>query len=111
MPLPWVRAGTHTFHAFAQDSIEDYVGLSREEYEELKDRRADAIIDRLEAAVFPGLRSCITFREVPPLPLPTPQRLSRPGPLLTAAACCERAVCPDCRVLCRWGAHGRTRSS
>eukprot|EP00892_Ulva_mutabilis_P008902 jgi/Ulvmu1/6384/UM003_0012.1 len=56
--------GTHTFHAFAQDSIEDYVGLSREEYEALKESRADAIIDRLEAAVFPGLRKSITFREV-----------------------------------------------
>ena len=54
----------HTFHAFSPDSIEDYEGLYGKEYEAAKERRADAIIDRLERACFPGLRDAIEFREV-----------------------------------------------
>lgn len=54
----------HTFHAFSPDTIEGYEGMSAEEYQTLKERRADAIIDRLERACFPGLRDAIEFREV-----------------------------------------------
>jgi hypothetical protein len=56
----------HTFHAFSPDTIEDYEGLSAQEYDALKERRADAIIDRLERACFPGLRDAIVFREARP---------------------------------------------
>jgi hypothetical protein len=57
-------AGMHTFHAFSPDTIKDYEGLGSQEYNSLKERRADAIIDRLERACFPGLRDAIEFREV-----------------------------------------------
>jgi hypothetical protein len=54
----------HTFHAFAPEVIDEYDGLSGAEYRERKEARADAIIDRLEKAAFPGLRDAIVFREV-----------------------------------------------
>jgi phytoene dehydrogenase-like protein len=56
--------GFHTFHAFAPEYIDDYKGLTGKEYTTLKEKRADEIIDRLAAAVFPGLRDAIVFREV-----------------------------------------------
>ena len=56
--------GFHTFHAFAPEYIDQYKGLSGKEYTDLKEKHADEIIDRLEAAVFPGLRESIVFREV-----------------------------------------------
>jgi prolycopene isomerase len=56
--------GHHTFHAFAPEYIDDYRGLSGEAYRTLKEKHADEIIDRLEAAAFPGLRDAIVFREV-----------------------------------------------
>lgn len=56
--------GHHTFHAFAPEYIDEYKGLSRDDYAALKEKHADEIIDRLEAAAFPGLRKAITFREV-----------------------------------------------
>lgn len=65
-----MHAGMHTFHAFSPDTIEDYEGLGQKEYNALKERRADAIIDRLERACFPGLRNAITFREVCPAEIP-----------------------------------------
>lgn len=57
-------AGTHTFHAFAPDWIEGYKGLGGAEYQAAKEAAADEIIDRLEAACFPGLRNAIVLREV-----------------------------------------------
>ena len=56
--------GYHTFHAFAPEFIEEYRGVKGAEYRQLKERRADEIVERLEKAVFPGLRDAIVFREV-----------------------------------------------
>jgi prolycopene isomerase len=56
--------GHHTFHAFAPEFIVEYQGLSAKEYQALKEKHADEIIDHLEAAAFPGLRDAIVFREV-----------------------------------------------
>ena len=63
--------GCHTFHAFAPEFVSEYAGLSRKEYKERKEAHADEIIDRLEAAAFPGLRDAIVFREVRPVPPPS----------------------------------------
>jgi prolycopene isomerase len=56
--------GFHTFHTFAPEYMDDYKGLTGKQYTALKEARADDIIDRLEAAAFPGLRDAIVFREV-----------------------------------------------
>lgn len=56
--------GFHTFHAFAPEYMSEYAGLTGAAYIAKKEEHADEIIDRLEAAVFPGLRAAIVFREV-----------------------------------------------
>ncbi|WCJ34141.1 Prolycopene isomerase chloroplastic [Euphorbia peplus] len=56
--------GRHILHIFTTSSIEDWEGLSPEEYEAKKEMVAEEIINRLENKLFPGLRSSITFMEV-----------------------------------------------
>ncbi|KAL6785413.1 CRTISO1 [Auxenochlorella protothecoides x Auxenochlorella symbiontica] len=55
--------GTHLFHAFAPDWVADWTGLEPKAYEAKKERTADAIFKRLEAA-FPGLAEATVYREV-----------------------------------------------
>lgn len=55
--------GTHVFHAFTPDWIDNWSGLERTEYERKKEEVADAIVARLER-VFPGLKEAIILREV-----------------------------------------------
>ncbi|KAG2451912.1 hypothetical protein HYH02_003687 [Chlamydomonas schloesseri] len=55
--------GNHIVHAFVPDWIEDWQGLSVEEYEAKKEAVADDICRRLDA-ILPGLSQNITFREV-----------------------------------------------
>ncbi|XP_011047132.1 PREDICTED: prolycopene isomerase, chloroplastic-like [Populus euphratica] len=56
--------GRHILHIFTTSSIEDWEGLSTEDYEAKKKVVANEIISRLEKKLFPGLRSSITFMEV-----------------------------------------------
>ncbi|PNT32629.1 hypothetical protein POPTR_006G199600v4 [Populus trichocarpa] len=56
--------GRHILHIFTTSSIEDWEGLSTEDYEAKKKVVAYEIISRLEKKLFPGLRSSITFMEV-----------------------------------------------
>ncbi|KAJ6914499.1 prolycopene isomerase [Populus alba x Populus x berolinensis] len=56
--------GCHLLHIFTTSSIEDWEGLSTEDYEAKKKVVAYEIISRLEKKLFPGLRSSITFMEV-----------------------------------------------
>ncbi|KAF7804203.1 Prolycopene isomerase, chloroplastic [Senna tora] len=56
--------GRHILHIFTTSSIEDWEGISTEEYEAKKQLVADKIISRLENKLFPGLRSSIDFMEV-----------------------------------------------
>lgn len=55
--------GTHVFHAFTPDWIDNWSGLERPEYERKKEEVADAIVARLEK-VFPGLKEAVILREV-----------------------------------------------
>eukprot|EP00898_Chlorokybus_atmophyticus_P001095 jgi/Chlat1/1987/Chrsp158S02312 len=57
-------AGQHVFHAFTPAWIDDFAGLGVAEYNEKKERIADQIIARLEAACFPGLAAATVYREV-----------------------------------------------
>ena len=57
-------AGTHIFHAFTPDWIDAWEGLGPTEYAAQKEAAADAVLARLEAAAFPGLRGAIRFKEV-----------------------------------------------
>ncbi|XP_020233134.1 prolycopene isomerase, chloroplastic isoform X2 [Cajanus cajan] len=56
--------GRHILHIFTTSSMEDWEGLTREEYEAKKQLVADEITSRLENKLFPGLRSSIDFMEV-----------------------------------------------
>ncbi|OIV90431.1 hypothetical protein TanjilG_01909 [Lupinus angustifolius] len=56
--------GRHILHIFTTSSIEDWEGLSREDYEAKKQLVADEITSRLEKKLFPGLRAAIDFIEV-----------------------------------------------
>ncbi|KAG2485310.1 hypothetical protein HYH03_015984 [Edaphochlamys debaryana] len=56
--------GRHIVHAFTPDWIENYQGLSTEEYEAKKQAAADDLCRRLEEVLIPGLREAITYREV-----------------------------------------------
>ena len=57
-------AGTHIFHEFTPDWIDAWEGLGPTEYAAQKEAVADAVLARLEAAAFPGLRGAIRFKEV-----------------------------------------------
>ncbi|XP_057424941.1 prolycopene isomerase, chloroplastic isoform X1 [Lotus japonicus] len=56
--------GHHILHIFTTSSMDDWKGLSVEEYEAKKQLVADEIISRLEKKLFPGLRSSIDFIEI-----------------------------------------------
>ncbi|KAL9235951.1 hypothetical protein vseg_010669 [Gypsophila vaccaria] len=56
--------GQHILHIFTTSSIGDWQGLSPSDYNRKKELIADKIISRLEAKLFPGLKSSITFKEV-----------------------------------------------
>ncbi|KAK6942502.1 LOW QUALITY PROTEIN: hypothetical protein RJ641_027879, partial [Dillenia turbinata] len=54
----------HILHIFKTSSIEDWQGLSIQDYEVKKELVADEIISRLENKLFPGLNSSIAFTVV-----------------------------------------------
>ena len=56
--------GSHVFHAFTPDWVDAWTSLGAEEYEREKERVADEVVARLEAAAFPRLRESIISREV-----------------------------------------------
>ena len=56
--------GSHVFHAFTPDWVDAWTKLTPEEYELEKERVADEIVARLEAAAFPLLSKSIISREV-----------------------------------------------
>lgn len=55
--------GYHIIHVFTPDWIENWQGLSTQEYEEKKEEEAGKILDRLEA-FFPGLSAGLDYMEV-----------------------------------------------
>lgn len=55
--------GHHIIHAFTPSWIEDWQGLSPQEYQEKKELAAAKIIDRLEA-IFPGISAALDYQEV-----------------------------------------------
>ncbi|EIE25844.1 carotenoid isomerase [Coccomyxa subellipsoidea C-169] len=54
--------GTHIVHIFSPDWIDNYRGLSPEEYERKKEAVADALVARVEAHLM-GLAAATVFRE------------------------------------------------
>ncbi|GBG88595.1 hypothetical protein CBR_g48125 [Chara braunii] len=54
----------HVFHIFTQSYIDDWQGLSPSAYVAKKEAVADSLVQRLEQAVFPGLKAATRFREV-----------------------------------------------
>ena len=56
-------AGYHIIHTFTPSTIEEWQGLSTQEYEENKEQAANKLIDRLEA-IFPGLSAGLDYQEV-----------------------------------------------
>ena len=56
-------AGYHIVHTFTPSTIEEWQGLSTQEYEEKKEQAANKLIDRLEA-IFPGLSAGLDYQEV-----------------------------------------------
>ncbi|KAG5556337.1 hypothetical protein RHGRI_006814 [Rhododendron griersonianum] len=56
--------GRHILHIFTTASMEDWKGMSQEDYEAKKELVAEEIISRLENKLFPGLKSSIVFKEV-----------------------------------------------
>ncbi|PHJ56790.1 carotene isomerase [Nostoc linckia z18] len=56
-------SGYHIIHAFTPHWINDWQGLSQDEYEAKKEKAAWAIIDRLEK-IFPGLDAGLDYLEV-----------------------------------------------
>ena len=55
--------GYHIVHTFTPSSIEDWQGLSPQEYENKKEAAANKLIDRLEA-IFPGISAGLDYQEV-----------------------------------------------
>ncbi|MEM9544214.1 MAG: carotenoid isomerase [Cyanobacteria bacterium P01_E01_bin.42] len=55
--------GHHIIHTFTPSWIDDWQGLSPNEYEEKKEAAAERLIQRLET-IFPGLIAGIDYREV-----------------------------------------------
>ena len=56
-------SGHHIVHTFTPSTIEEWQGLSTQEYEEKKEEAANKLIDRLEA-IFPGLSAGLDYQEV-----------------------------------------------
>ncbi len=56
-------AGYHIVHTFTPSTIEEWQGLSTQEYEEKKEQAANKLIDRLEA-IFPRLSAGLDYQEV-----------------------------------------------
>ncbi|XP_014752724.1 prolycopene isomerase, chloroplastic isoform X2 [Brachypodium distachyon] len=56
--------GHHILHIFTTAGIEDWEGLSRNDYEQKKELLANEIIQRLEKKLFPGLQDSIVLKEV-----------------------------------------------
>ena len=56
-------SGYHIVHTFTPSTIEEWQGLSTQEYEEKKEQAANKLIDRLEA-IFPGLSAGLDYQEV-----------------------------------------------
>ena len=56
-------AGYHIVHTFTPSTIEEWQGLSTQEYEEKKEQAANKLIDRLEV-IFPGLSAGLDYQEV-----------------------------------------------
>eukprot|EP00195_Chlamydomonas_chlamydogama_P009008 CAMPEP_0202903422 /NCGR_PEP_ID=MMETSP1392-20130828/24318_1 /ASSEMBLY_ACC=CAM_ASM_000868 /TAXON_ID=225041 /ORGANISM="Chlamydomonas chlamydogama, Strain SAG 11-48b" /LENGTH=700 /DNA_ID=CAMNT_0049590589 /DNA_START=75 /DNA_END=2177 /DNA_ORIENTATION=+ len=56
--------GKHVVHAFTPDWIDAWQHLPAEEYERKKVEVADALIERLEAKVLPGLKQATCLREI-----------------------------------------------
>lgn len=54
----------HILHIFTTAWMDDWEGLSGEEYNAKKEAVADVIIDRLEKVLFPGLKAATKLREV-----------------------------------------------
>lgn len=55
--------GCHIFHTFTPSWIEDWQGLSPQEYHEKKEQAAAKIVQRLEK-IFPGLEAGLDYQEV-----------------------------------------------
>ncbi len=55
--------GYHIFHTFTPHWIQDWEGLSPQDYEEKKEQAATRIIQRLEK-IFPGLEAALDYQEV-----------------------------------------------
>jgi prolycopene isomerase len=56
-------AGHHIIHTFTPSWMEHWQGLAPSAYRQQKETAADRLIQRLEA-IFPGLASAVTYREV-----------------------------------------------
>lgn len=56
--------GRHILHIFTVSCMDDWLGLSPEDYKKKKEHIADEIIGRLEKKLFPGLKSSIMLKEV-----------------------------------------------
>ncbi|GMH29117.1 hypothetical protein Nepgr_030960 [Nepenthes gracilis] len=56
--------GHHILHIFTTSPMDDWQGLSPDDYEMKKELVADEIISRLEKKLFPGLKASILFKEV-----------------------------------------------
>uniref|UniRef100_A0A7C8ZI89 prolycopene isomerase n=1 Tax=Opuntia streptacantha TaxID=393608 RepID=A0A7C8ZI89_OPUST len=56
--------GRHILHIFTVSSMDEWQGLSPEDYKKKKEHIADEIIGRLEKKLFPGLKSSIMLKEV-----------------------------------------------
>jgi prolycopene isomerase len=56
-------AGHHIIHTFTPSSIEDWQGLSQQDYEQKKQAAADRLIARLEK-IFPNLSQFLDYQEI-----------------------------------------------
>lgn len=56
--------GKHIFHVFTPSWLDEWQGLSKQDYEAKKQRILDRMVDRLERTLFPGLKEAIEFAEV-----------------------------------------------
>ncbi|PXF44771.1 Prolycopene isomerase, chloroplastic [Gracilariopsis chorda] len=56
--------GKHIFHVFTPSWMDEWQGLSKQDYEAKKQSILELMIDRLERTLFPGLKEAIEFAEV-----------------------------------------------